>query len=146
MDDLKALATLPAKPEPPAEAITRSRGRLQDRMRGRVRRRIGWLVPALTLATAVAAVVAVLATGVITLAGAPISGREVLLMAAASAERTPQSSGTYWHVKRETPDGDSSRRESWITRDGRRWSIGDPGDPPDVVVSDPAPSCSREPK
>jgi hypothetical protein len=138
MDDLNALATLLTKPEPPAEAITRSRGRLQDRMRGRAQRRIGWLVPVLTLATA-AAVVAVLLTGVITPAGAPTSGREVLLMAAASAERTPQGSGTYWHVKREIRDVDSSRQESWITRDGRRWSIGDPGDPPGVVVPDADP-------
>lgn len=138
MDDLNALATLLTKPDPPAEAITRSRGRLQDRMRGRARRRIGWLMPALTLAAAVA-VVAVLVTGVITPARAPTSGREVLLMAAVSAERTPQGSGTYWHVTREMRDVDFPRRESWITRDGRRWSVGDPGDPAGAVVADPAP-------
>ncbi|MFD1537602.1 CU044_5270 family protein [Nonomuraea guangzhouensis] len=112
--------------------------RLQDRMRGRGRR-TGWLVPALTLATAAAAVVAVLVTGVITPVGAPTSGREVLLMAAVSAERTPQGSGTYWHVTREMRDGDNLRRESWTARDGRRWSIGEPEEPPGVVVADPAP-------
>ncbi|MFC4120630.1 CU044_5270 family protein [Nonomuraea zeae] len=136
MDDLTALATLLAKPEPPAEAITRSRGRLQDRMRGRARRRTGWRVPAFTLATAAAAVVALLVTGVIAPAAAPVSGREVLLMAAASAERTPQGAGTYWHVEREMQD--VGRQESWTTRDGRRWSKGAPGDPPGVVVPDRA--------
>ncbi|MFI7447367.1 CU044_5270 family protein [Nonomuraea sp. NPDC049714] len=137
MDDLKALAILLTKPEPPAEAVTRSRGRLQDRMRGRARRRIGWRLPALTLATAAAAVVAVLVSGVITSAGAPTSGREVLLMAAVSAERTPQGSGTYWHVTREMRDVDMPREESWTARDGRRWSKGEAGDPPGVVVPDP---------
>jgi hypothetical protein len=139
MDDLNAIATLLTKPEPPAEAVTRSRGRLQDRMRGRARRRIGWLLPALTLATAAAAAVAMLVAGVITPAGAPASGREVLLMAAVSAERTPQGSGTYWYVTREMRDVDIPRQESWTTRDGRRWSKGEPGDPPGVVVPDPDP-------
>ncbi|MFD1938626.1 CU044_5270 family protein [Nonomuraea mangrovi] len=139
MDDLNALATLLTKPEPPTEAITRSRGRLHDRMRGRVRRRIGWLMPTLALATAAAAVVAVLVTGGTTPDGIPVSGREVLLMAAASAERTPQGSGTYWHVTREYRDVDIPRTESWTTRDGRRWSKGEPDDPPGVIVPDPSP-------
>ncbi|WP_329085106.1 CU044_5270 family protein [Streptosporangium sp. NBC_01469] len=134
MDDLNTLATLLTKPEPSSEAITRSRERLQDRARGRARRRIGWLVPGLGLATAAAAAVAVIATGVVTPAGAPASGREVLLMAAASAERTPQGSGTYWHVEREWSNVEIPRVESWTGRDGRRWTKGEPGDSPDVVV------------
>ncbi|WP_433216682.1 CU044_5270 family protein [Microtetraspora malaysiensis] len=135
MDDLNALANLLTKPEPSTEAISRSRGRLQDRMRGRARRRIGWLMPALSLATAAAAAVAVLATGVTAPAGAPASGKEILLMAAASAERTPQGSGTYWHVKRESPNL-GEEMESWTTRDGRRWTKGEPSHPPGVVVPD----------
>ncbi|MGI5491145.1 CU044_5270 family protein [Microtetraspora malaysiensis] len=134
-DDLNALATLLAKPEPSTEAISRSRGRLQERMRGRARRRIGWLMPALSLATTAAAAVAVLATGVIAPARAPASGKEILLVAAASAERMPQGSGTYWHVKREWPT-QGADMESWTTRDGRRWTKGEPGDPPGVVVPD----------
>ncbi|WP_066941412.1 CU044_5270 family protein [Microtetraspora fusca] len=135
MDDLNALATLLAKPEPSTEAISRSRGRLQDRMRGRARRRNGWLMPALSLAAAAAAAVAVLATGVTAPAGAPASGKEILLMAAASAERTPQGSGTYWHVKRWWPNLGEDM-ESWTTRDGRRWTTGESDRTPGVVVSD----------
>ncbi|MFI6882872.1 CU044_5270 family protein [Streptosporangium canum] len=134
MDDLDTLATLLTKPEPSTEAITRSRNRLQDRMRGRARRRIGWLMPGVGLATAAAAVVAVIATGVTTSAGAPVSGREVLLMAAAGAERTPQGSGTYWYVRSEWSDPEIPAMESWTRRDGRRWTKGEPGDPPGVAV------------
>ncbi|MEV0419328.1 CU044_5270 family protein [Streptosporangium canum] len=134
MDDLDTLATLLTKPEPSTEAITRSRNRLQDRMRGRARRRIGWLMPGVGLATAAAAVVAVIATGVTTPAGAPVSGREVLLMAAAGAERTPQGSGTYWYVRSEWSDPEIPAMESWTRRDGRRWTKGEPGDPPGVAV------------
>lgn len=141
MDDLdNTLAALLAKPEPSAEAIDHSRGRLQDRMRGRrTGRRIGWLAPGLGLATAAAAAVAVIATGVITPAGAPVSGREILLMAAASAERMPEGSGAYWHVTRQWSNPEMPREESWTGRDGRRWSKGEPGDSPDVAVTDPAP-------
>lgn len=141
MDDLdNTLATLLVKPEPPIEAINGSRGRLQDRMRGRrARRRIGWLAPGLALATAAAAVVAVIATGVTTPAGAPVSGREVLLMAAVSAERAPEGSGDYWHVTRKWSDPEMPQEESWTSRDGQRWSKGEPGDPPNSVVTDPAP-------
>ncbi|MFI6797144.1 CU044_5270 family protein [Streptosporangium canum] len=134
MDDLDTLATLLTKPEPSTEAITRSRNRLQDRIRGRARRRIGWLVPGVGLATAAAAVVAVIATGVTTPAGVSISGREVLLMAAASAERTPQGSGTYWYVRSEWSNSETPAMESWTRRDGRRWTKGEPGDPPGVAV------------
>ncbi|SFK96037.1 hypothetical protein SAMN05216275_14339 [Streptosporangium canum] len=134
MDDLDTLATLLTKPEPSTEAITRSRNRLQDRTRGRARRRIGWLMPGVGLATAAAAVVAVIATGVTTPAGAPVSGREVLLMAAAGAERTPQGSGTYWYVRSEWSDPEIPAMESWTRRDGRRWTKGEPGDPPGVAV------------
>ncbi|GGP85151.1 CU044_5270 family protein [Streptosporangium pseudovulgare] len=137
-DDLTPIATLLARPEPPAEAITRSRGRLQARMRGRAPRRTGWLKPGFGLATvaAAAAAVAVLATGVTTPADTPATGREILLMAAVSAEHAPQDSGTYWHVTRKWPWPDIPPEESWTTRDGRRWSKGEPGDPPGAVVPD----------
>ncbi|WP_049557424.1 CU044_5270 family protein [Nonomuraea sp. SBT364] len=136
MDDLDtSLATLLAKPEPSAEAIARSRGRLQTRTtRGRGRRRIGWLAPGLGLVAAAAAAVVLVGTGV-TSPTAPASGREVLLMAAVSAERTPEASGDYWHVTRRWSDPEMPLEESWTTRDGRRWSRNGPGDPPGTVVA-----------
>lgn len=60
-------------------------------------------------------------------------------MAAVSAERTPEGSGAYWHVTRKWSNSDIPQEESWSGRDGGRWSKGEPGDPPDAVVTDPAP-------
>ncbi|MBB4920713.1 CU044_5270 family protein [Streptosporangium saharense] len=134
MDDLDSIATLLAKPEPSREVLLRSRGRLEARMAGRGRRRTGWLVPVVALATAAAAVVAV-----ITVSPADLSGRDVLLMAAVSAERTPQGSGTYWHVSSSHETPGLPPMESWISRDGRRWTRGMPMDPPKAVIPDPRP-------
>lgn len=55
-----------------------------------------------------------------------LSGRQVLLAAATTAEREPQGSGTYWHVKTvytKTVDGQGggSVIETWTRRDGRSW-------------------------
>ncbi|GAA4225185.1 hypothetical protein FHR32_003329 [Streptosporangium album] len=138
MDDLEEIATLLTKPEPSAGAVARGRDRLQRRMRaGRARRRVGWFMPGVALVAAGAAAV-VFATGAPTNDGAPVTGKEVLLMAAVSAERTPQGSGTYWHVTRQWPKSDSPPMESWTRRDGKRWTKGGPGDPPDAVVPAPA--------
>ncbi|MEV4098292.1 CU044_5270 family protein [Streptosporangium saharense] len=144
MDDLDSIATLLAKPEPSREVLLRSRGRLEARMAGRGRRRTGWLVPVVALATAAAAVVAVITMGSATptaptVPSGDLSGRDVLLMAAVSAEHTPQGSGTYWHVlsSHETPDMPSM--ESWTSRDGRRWTRGMEMDPPEAVMPDPRP-------
>lgn len=133
MNDLEEIATLLAKPEPSAGAVARGRDRLQRRTReGRARRRVGWFVPGVALAAAGAAAVAtvVFATGAPTNDGVPVTGKEVLLMAAVSAERTPQASGTYWHVTRQWFKSDIPPMESWTGRDGRRWTKGEPGDPP----------------
>ncbi|MEV5888609.1 CU044_5270 family protein [Nonomuraea fuscirosea] len=142
MDDLKnAVATLLATPEPPDEAITRSRGRLQHRMaRGQARPRRLRLLPVVGMAVAAAVAVAVIVTSVVQPAAAPLSGRDVLLMAAASAEHTPQGEGTYWHIKRtwQGPDAPMAE-ESWTTRDGRRWSRNEPQATPGAVVKAPAP-------
>ncbi|SEG18713.1 hypothetical protein SAMN05444920_102130 [Nonomuraea solani] len=141
MDDLNAVASLLAKPEPSAEAITRSRGRLQDRMtRGSARRRRGPLLPALGMAVAAAAAVAVIVTSVVSPAAAPVSGRDVLLMAATSAEHIPQGTGTYWHITRTWLISDTPEvQESWTARDGRRWSRNGPYATPGAVVEDSAP-------
>ncbi|MEV0613075.1 CU044_5270 family protein [Nonomuraea sp. NPDC050404] len=146
MDDLKTLATVLTKPEPPAEALTRSRSRLEDRIHragaaGRTRGRARWFVPALAAgAAAVAAAVVILPAGlpadrrdeVATTAVAPDAARQILLVAAETAERTPQATGAYWHVRREGADGELFG-ESWITRDGQRWSKGRPGRGPGVT-------------
>ncbi|QYC37689.1 hypothetical protein Nocox_00250 [Nonomuraea coxensis DSM 45129] len=137
MNDLDAVATLLAKPEPSAEAVARSRRRLQDRMtRGRARRRL----PVLGMAVAAAVTAAVIVTSVFQPATAPVSGRDVLLMAAASAEHTLQGRGTYWHITRtwQVPDG-TNVQESWTARDGRRWSRNESSATPDSAVEDPAP-------
>ncbi|WP_043625917.1 CU044_5270 family protein [Nonomuraea candida] len=141
MDDLNAVASLLAKPEPSTEAIARSRGRLQDRMtRGRARRRRGRLLPVLSMAVAAAAAVAVIVTSVLSPAATPVSGKEVLLMAAASAEHIPQGAGTYWHVTRTWQGPDAPQmQESWTTRDGHRWSRNAPHATPGAVVEDPVP-------
>ncbi|MEV4110647.1 CU044_5270 family protein [Nonomuraea sp. NPDC049695] len=150
MDDLEGrLAALLDKPEPSAETAARSRSRLQDRARGRARRRIGWLAPATALAAAAAVTAVVVSTGATTTVGtttvtattaaAPASAREILLVAAASAERTPQGSGKYWHVRRDWLNSDIPPAETWTGRDGRRWSKNQPEDPPGAVVPDPNP-------
>ena len=142
MNDLEEIATLLAKPEPSAGAVAHGRDRLQRRAREghRARRRVGWFVPGVALVAAGAAAVAtvVFATGAPTNDGAPVTGKEVLLMAAVSAERTPQGSGMYWHVTRQWFTLDSPPMESWTGRDGKRWTKGEPENPPDAVVPEPA--------
>ncbi|MEV5750833.1 CU044_5270 family protein [Actinoallomurus sp. NPDC052308] len=65
-----------------------------------------------------------------------LSGRQVLLAAASTAERAPAGSGTYWHVKIEyytkTSSGatGTSVIETWTRRDGRSWArSGSPNSP-----------------
>ena len=139
MNDLEEIAALLAEPEPSAGAVARGRDRLQRRTRvGRVRRRVGWFVPGVALVAAGAAAAIVFATGAPTNDGAPVTGKEVLLMAAVSAEHTPQGSGTYWHVTRQWSKPDVPPMETWTRRDGKRWTKGEPGDPSDAVVLVPA--------
>ncbi|MFI7143682.1 CU044_5270 family protein [Nonomuraea sp. NPDC050022] len=149
MNDLEEVASLLAKPEPSEEVVTRSRSRLQHRTLGhrtlgqrmRSRGRVRWFVPGVALVAAGAATAVVIATGAVTNAGAPahviaaapVSGKEVLLMAAVSAERTPQSSGTYWHVTT-TWSNEIPLHESWTSRDGKRWTRNEPQDTPGIVV------------
>ncbi|MEU4540421.1 hypothetical protein AB0G15_36835 [Streptosporangium sp. NPDC023825] len=102
--------------------------------------RHGRLLPVLGMAVAAAAAVAVIVTNLVPPAATPLSGRDVLLMAAASAEHIPQGTGTYWHITRtfQGPDG-PQMQESWTTRDGHRWSRNEPYAAPGAVVEDPAP-------
>lgn len=55
-----------------------------------------------------------------------LSGRQVLLAAASTAERAPAGSGTYWHVKIAYTKSSGSETgtsviETWTRRDGRSW-------------------------
>ncbi|MEV1245390.1 CU044_5270 family protein [Nonomuraea sp. NPDC049750] len=150
MNDLEEVAGLLAKREPSEEVVARSRSRLQHRTRDhrtlghrmRSRGRVRWFMPGLALVAAGAAAAVVIATGAVTNGGAPahvvavapVSGKEVLLMAAVSAERTPPSSGTYWHVTAKWSDSEIPPMESWTSRDGKRWTRNEPGDTPGTVV------------
>ncbi|TDD08681.1 hypothetical protein E1292_11115 [Nonomuraea deserti] len=136
-DDLRPIATLLAKPEPPREVELCSRNRLLARMGARPRRRFGWLVPGFGM---VAAAVLALVVGV-TMVGttsAPGSGREVLLVAATSAERSPEDPGRYWYTRAEA-DHSELVMENWVSRDGRRWSRGTPANPDKVGPGHPRP-------
>ncbi|MCA2225417.1 CU044_5270 family protein [Nonomuraea aurantiaca] len=150
MNDLEEVASLLAKPEPSEKVAAHSRNRLQHRTRGhrtlgqrmRSRGRVGWFVPGVALVAAGAAAAVVIATGAVTnggapahvIAAAPVSGKDVLLMAAVSAERTPPSSGTYWHVTAKWSKSEMPPMESWTSRDGKRWTRNEPGDTPGTVV------------
>jgi hypothetical protein len=99
------------------------------------KRRPVFLASALTaVATAAAAAVAIgtsssgespgSGNGSITHPPTSLSGQQVLLVAAATAERTPEGSGAYWYVKTTCTNRKGGARtplESWTRRDGRVW-------------------------
>ncbi|WET78977.1 CU044_5270 family protein [Amycolatopsis sp. QT-25] len=135
MNDLDVLRTALVCDEPPQEVIDRSRHRLQNHLRGAStpRKRIGWLVAGSGTAVA-AAVAAVLVLVPGPQAGGPplaespdpaaartVAGQEILLAAAAVAERTPEGTGTYWHVHVTLPE---VTYETWVKTDGSRWFRG----------------------
>jgi hypothetical protein len=106
-------------------------------MRGPVRKhRTGWLATGFGLTAAAAAAAVVVASGTTAPTATPNSppaaavqpsGRQILLAAATTAERTPEGSGTYWHVKTVIGDSKDStpiQWESWTRRDGQSWSKG----------------------
>ncbi|MHA6618932.1 CU044_5270 family protein [Pseudonocardia sp. DLS-67] len=130
MDELQILGTVLTPDEPSRESVDRSRSRLLDRIDGRPAQRRGqvgrWVSGlALTAGVAAAAVVAsvVAAPAPAVPAAATMSAPQVLLAAAAAAESTPESSGSYWHVTVRTnrASGSPSYTERWITPDGRQW-------------------------
>ncbi|MGV9777200.1 CU044_5270 family protein [Streptosporangium sp. NPDC003464] len=141
MDDLHEVGALLAKPEPSRDVIDRRRHQLRNAMRGApVRRRgIGRLAGGLALTAAVAAAaVVMIASGVTAPTASPsgppaaaqrLSARQVLLVAATTAERTPEGSGKYWHVTVVHKDDDGRvserrRQEYWFQRDGQTWLRG----------------------
>ncbi|MEV0381545.1 CU044_5270 family protein [Nonomuraea sp. NPDC050643] len=131
MDDLREIRTLLAKPDPSPEAVTRRRRQLRSSMhRPAPRRRARWfLVPVVAAATAAAVAIVPGRLGgspppppPSASASAPSNAREVLLVAATSAERAPEGSGTYWHIT-VTQEG-RPPQEYWYRRDGQFWLKG----------------------
>ncbi|MFC3454396.1 CU044_5270 family protein [Amycolatopsis speibonae] len=128
MNDLQTLRAALAPDEPSREVVDRSRHRLQNRIHGgrASRRRTGWLVTGAAIATAAAAAVAIAAMPAAPVDAPPVrtvSGQEILLAAATAAERSPEGSGTYWHVKVDGAAA-SSGYEYWIKPDGQSWMRG----------------------
>ncbi len=130
MNDLQMLRAALAPEEPSQDVVDRSRHRLQNRISGgRVsRRRTGWLIAGAGL-TAAAAAVAIAVMPAAPVDGPPVrtvSGQEILLAAATAAERSPEGSGTYWHVKVTGVDGAAAPGgyEYWIKPDGQSWMRG----------------------
>ncbi|MEU9019074.1 CU044_5270 family protein [Actinomadura sp. NPDC048394] len=133
MDELTMLGTALAGPEPSADAVDRSRHRLRNTMRGgpaKPRRRKRWIVAGAGLAAAAAA-----AAVVVSDLSAPdarkepvLSGRQVMLAAATTAESKPAASGTYWHTKLVLTMGKVTHvSETWTRSDGSTWLSAAPG-------------------
>ncbi|MEV4551526.1 CU044_5270 family protein [Nonomuraea wenchangensis] len=149
MNDLELIRRLRSEvAQTDPDTLTGARGHLLAVMARqpaprRSRRPLTMRVTGLAAAVALAATTVVIVTGQAAMPVRPpvsagdvlplTSARNILLVAAASAERTPQGSGAYWHIKRESADGRHVWGESWTTRDGQRWSRGEPGDGPGVV-------------
>ncbi|MFE6611721.1 CU044_5270 family protein [Amycolatopsis sp. NPDC057786] len=131
MNDLQTLRSALAVDEPSQDVVDRSRHRLQNRIRGgrTSQRRTGWRIAGAGLAAAAAAAVAIAVMPAASVDGPPVqtvSGQEILLAAATAAERSPEGSGSYWHVKVAEADGAaaSSAYEYWIKPDGQSWMRG----------------------
>ncbi|MEV4000923.1 CU044_5270 family protein [Actinomadura sp. NPDC049753] len=102
--------------------------------------------------TAVAAAAAAVVIGAVGTGGAPKpdegpgasapSGRQVLLVAATTAAKTPAEGGAYWYVRTTFTAREGGARtslESWTGRDGRVWWKGDKTGGKVVSLTAPAP-------
>ncbi|QKG23074.1 CU044_5270 family protein [Actinomadura verrucosospora] len=135
MDDLKLLGTALAGPDPSPEAVDRSRHRLQNTMRdggpAKPRRGRRWILAGAGLTAAAAAAAIVVSD--LSAPDSPeketvLSGRQVMLAAATTAEAKPATSGTYWHTKSVRQSGKvTDVSETWFARDGRTWLSAAPG-------------------
>ncbi|MCO5993609.1 CU044_5270 family protein [Actinoallomurus rhizosphaericola] len=153
MDDIQAVSRLLEEGDPSAAVTATGRRRLDELIRqeparaprdvpaGRRRqgrRRLRWALPGLGLVAAgTAAAIALTGTSAPSHGPRPapaqteqrLSGREVLLAAAASAEKTPPTAGRYWHVRRIRTIAVSGGRpvgnvlETWAAKDGW-WYMG----------------------
>jgi hypothetical protein len=145
MDEMDLLKEVLATPGPSSDTVRKGRGELERLIRHQSRaraRRPGWRMAGLGLtaaAVAVAVTAAVMVTsGTRTRPGAPVrstatgrhpatakqSVQQMLLTAAASAQRAPAGSGTYWYVRVRAATGNGNKlylAESWTKRNGETW-------------------------
>lgn len=145
MDEMDLLKDVLTKPAPSGDTVSRGRRELQQlirhQSRARTRRPRWWMAGVGLTATAAAAVVTavmVIGSGIpATRPGAPArstaghhpgtarqSAQQILLTAAASAQRAPAGSGTYWYVRIRAATGDGNKlylTETWTKRDGQTW-------------------------
>lgn len=149
MDDLEMLGTVLAKPGPSPDAVDRGRRQLHETIRGPARRagtRRRWLGAGAGLIAAAAAIAVVVTMVRAAPAAHPgshpppaavLSGQQVLLAAARTAERVPAASGTYWHVTTTISGHPSVRWQTWTRRDGETWTL-KAGGPP-IRMPEPTP-------
>jgi hypothetical protein len=144
MDELDMLKDALAKPGPSSDTVRKGRSQLEQLIRQRSRtRRPGWWIAGIGLTAA--AVAAAVTAAVIFTPGTPHtrlaapgrstairhrpatakqSVQQTLLTAAASAQRAPAGSGTYWYVRVRAATGNGNKlylAESWTKRDGQTW-------------------------
>jgi hypothetical protein len=144
MDEMDLLKDVLATPGPSSDSVRKGRGELERLIRHQSRaRRPGWRMAGIGL-TAAAVAVAVTAAVMVASgathtrpgtskrstatrhhpAPAKQSVQQVLLTAAASAQRAPAGSGTYWYVRVRAATGNGNKlylAESWTKRDGQTW-------------------------
>jgi hypothetical protein len=144
MDELDMLKDALATPGPSSDTVRKGRGELEQLIRHQSRtRRPGWRMAGIGL-TAAAVAVAVTSAVMVTSGtsrttpGAPQrsaatghrpatakqSVQQMLLTAAASAQRTPAGSGIYWYVRIRAATGNGNKlylQESWTKRNGETW-------------------------
>jgi hypothetical protein len=146
MNELDMLKDALTGPGPSSDTVRKGRGELEQLVRRQSRartRRPSWPMAGIGLAAAAVAV-AVTAAVVVTSGtprtrpGAPVrstaighrpatakqSVQQMLLTAAASAQRAPAESGTYWYVRVRAATGNGNKlylAESWTKRDGQTW-------------------------
>lgn len=146
MDELDLLKDALAEPEPSRDTVRNGRSELEQlirhqshaRTRRPGRRMAGIGLTAAAVAVVVAAAVMFTSGTPRTKPGAPVRGtamrhhpatakqsvQQILLTAAASADRAPAGSGTYWYVRVRAATGNGNKlylAESWTKRNGQTW-------------------------
>ncbi|MEV6904680.1 hypothetical protein [Amycolatopsis sp. NPDC051372] len=137
MNDLQKLETRLDPSNPTPSAVARSRRRLQDRFAGEPVRsltarparglRTAWLAGGTGAIAAAAVAVAVFSAAAPAPPAAPPvvqSGQQVLLAAATVAERSPDATGTYWHVTITETGAGAAVTDYWVKPDGHWWFRG----------------------
>ena len=163
MDEMDMLKDALATPGPSSDTVRKRRGELEQLIRHQPRartRRPGWRVAGIGLAAAAVAV-AVIAAVMFTSgpprtrpgaavrstatrhhpATAKQSVQQMLLTAAASAQRAPAGSGSYWYVRVRAATGNGNKlylAESWTKRDGQTWIRDQKGGTPIELPRSPA--------